>query len=247
MFKIRHMGCESRHNSEFCLMRPNGFSTYLALYVKTKAVFFIDGQAIITEPGMFIVFNKNSNVHYKSAEDEYIDDWIYFDCDEPPTVEFSHPYYFSNRIPIADYTRLICDSYYRRSEKACSHLMSAMFSDISVVTGSADVKGSHYRELAEMRRLIYVSPELDWSVPEMAKMLHVSDAYLQELYKTTFGVSCRADVINSRIEAAKSLLDGTSLSVSEVGYRCGYNSAVHFSRQFSRITGCQPSKWKQRN
>lgn len=246
MYKIVHMGCNSAHSKDFFINRPNGFRHYLALFVKTPAIFTLNGEDRLTEPDMFIVFDKNSSVQYRSSGGEYIDDWIHFDCDEEPEIEFSHPYYFNSQIPVSDYIRLICDAYYRASTKACSALMNAMFSDIISLTGSSVIKGSHYRELAEMRREIYTNPHQDWSVTNMAKRLHVSAAYLQEIYKNTFGISCRADVINSRIEAAKSLLDETSLSVQEVGFRCGYNSAVHFSRQFSLVTGCQPSKWKQR-
>lgn len=246
MYRIRHMGCDAVHSKDFRLTRPNGFETYLALYVRSQAYFTLNGAEIRTEPDMFILYDKRKPISYRCCGERYVNDWIEFESDEIPAIEFARPYYFSQRIPVSSYTHLICDAYYRRSEKACSQLMSAFFSEISLISGDPGGSGTHYRELTDMRMQIYMTPERDWSVPKMAKSLHISPAYLQELYKSTFGVSCRADVISSRIEAAKTLLDGTTLSVAEVGYRCGYNSPVHFSRQFSAVTGMSPSKWKSR-
>ena len=33
--------------------------------------------------------------------------------------------------------------------------------------------------------------------------------------------------------------------MEEIADRCGYNSPVHFSRQFRKCTGYAPSKWRE--
>ena len=50
--------------------------------------------------------------------------------------------------------------------------------------------------------------------------------------------------ISARIEAAKLLMTDTDLPISEIGERCGYESVVHFSRQFKKITGVSPSAYR---
>lgn len=246
MFKIRHMDCGAVHDRNFQLNRQSGFDCYLALFVKSRAFFTIDGNEIITEPDMFIVYDKGSPIKYRTYGDKYINDWIQFESDSRPNVDFSTPVYAEENIHVSGYMRMICDAFYRRSEQACSYLMYAMFSEISQFTGRQNQRISHFRELTDMRREMYMKPELDWSVNSMAEHIHVSAAYLQELYRNAFGITCGADLICSRIAAAKDLLDGTEMSVEEVGYKCGYNNPVHFSRQFSQITGMPPSKWKKR-
>ena len=77
----------------------------------------------------------------------------------------------------------------------------------------------------------------------MAEELHISPAYIQELYKKTFGISCMNDVIECRISCAKNLLTGSRLSIREIAEKCGYNSNIHFSRQFRANTGMSPSEW----
>ena len=76
--------------------------------------------------------------------------------------------------------------------------------------------------------------------------MHISESYLQELYKKTFGISIGADIIYGRIDTAKMLLLDTELTAAEVGYHCGYNSSVHFSRQFSKIVGASPAEWRKK-
>ena len=48
------------------------------------------------------------------------------------------------------------------------------------------------------------------------------------------------DLIQARIDAAKSALTGQDISISEVAERLGYANATHFSRQFRQRTGISP-------
>ena len=41
------------------------------------------------------------------------------------------------------------------------------------------------------------------------------------------------------------MLAQTNLTMEEIADRCGYNSPVHFSRQFRKCTGYAPSKWRE--
>ena len=72
----------------------------------------------------------------------------------------------------------------------------------------------------------------------------LSSIYFQELYKKAFGISCGADIINSRIENARRLLSETAYTIEQIAERCGYNNSIHFSRQFKQVMGAAPSKWR---
>ena len=61
-----------------------------------------------------------------------------------------------------------------------------------------------------------------------------------------FGISCGADIINGRIETAKTLLADTCLTVTEIGEKCGYNSSVHFSGQFRQLVGLSPTEYRNK-
>ena len=47
-----------------------------------------------------------------------------------------------------------------------------------------------------------------------------------------------------RITAAAELLISTELSVSEVGFRCGFDNPGYFAKQFRRMTGMTPKKYR---
>jgi AraC-like DNA-binding protein len=51
-------------------------------------------------------------------------------------------------------------------------------------------------------------------------------------------------LIKLRIEKAKELLSYNDQNVSEIAYMLGYSSAAHFSRQFKKLVGLSPSKYK---
>ena len=82
MFYINRMGCSCKHDGSFVLNRPRGYEGYLMLFVKTKAVFEIEGETYNIEPNTFLIYNKNSPQLYRACENEYINDWIQFECSE---------------------------------------------------------------------------------------------------------------------------------------------------------------------
>ena len=81
----------------------------------------------------------------------------------------------------------------------------------------------------------------------MADRLHISEPYLQELFKKAFGESAVSSVIRARISFAKSLLISTDMTVAAIAEKCGYNSTVHFVFFFRRETGFTHVEWKKRS
>ena len=79
----------------------------------------------------------------------------------------------------------------------------------------------------------------------MAADVNMSRSYFQHLYSEVFGVSCMADVISGKIEKAKEILSETGCTVSQVASMCGYDNDEHFMRQFKKIVGVTPTKYRQ--
>jgi AraC-like DNA-binding protein len=88
------------------------------------------------------------------------------------------------------------------------------------------------KSIHDLKTDIYERPDENWSVKLMADMLNISTGHLENTYKSIFGVSCMEDVIVSRITLAKTYLQNSTCSISEIISRCGYRSAEHFYRQF---------------
>lgn len=104
----------------------------------------------------------------------------------------------------------------------------------------------HYAELNKMRSAIYEEPSYNWSVEEICEDLQMSKTYFHRLYFAAFGITCRQDIIESRLLRATELLRTTDLSVTAVSETCGYDSESYFMRQFKKHKGCTPSEYRRR-
>lgn len=76
----------------------------------------------------------------------------------------------------------------------------------------------------------------DISLEQVAKHVHLSPAYLSELFKKETGMSFIDYKTIIRIEYAKKLLE-TSMSISEISGKVGYSDPKYFSKLFKKITG----------
>ena len=111
--------------------------------------------------------------------------------------------------------------------------------DAVCVSGSESKQ--YFRQLSELRREVFVSPEKDWSVEYLAEQLHLSVSRFQHLYREQFSTTFKQDLIKNRMGYAKNLLRNSSRPVAEVAAECGYRKQEHFFRQFKKHTGITPS------
>ncbi len=255
MFEIFCMGCDSVEGSDFEVDRPDGWGAgcYLMLFIKTRAYMTVGGVERIVEPNTFILYNKSSYHKYRAYGDYYINDWMEFDG--PPnfmdglSIRFDTPMTVDNGEAVSSIFHLISDSFFSRSKRGletCSLLIRVMLNTVSDLYPAGNEYNRYHHELLKLRRDIYNYPESDWKIARLAERFHLNKTYFQEIYKRTFGVSCGSDIINSRIDCAKGALLNTGKSMSEIAERCGYSSAVHFSRQFCRVTGYSPTSFRKK-
>ncbi|MBP0987857.1 MAG: helix-turn-helix transcriptional regulator, partial [Oscillospiraceae bacterium] len=66
----------------------------------------------------------------------------------------------------------------------------------------------------------------------------------QHSYKSLFGVSITADISESRVNRAKSLLSTSTMPLRQIAEQCGYHSEFHLMRQFKEQTGMTPSEYR---
>lgn len=81
-------------------------------------------------------------------------------------------------------------------------------------------------------------------ITAIARALHMSPTHLSRLIKRETGIGFRELCIRLRLaEAKRHLLDPT-LSVKEVASLAGFNSTSNFDRDFRRLYGCSPTRWR---
>ena len=83
------------------------------------------------------------------------------------------------------------------------------------------------------------------NVRRLAELIRCSPDYLSNLFHRETG-TCLTDHINAkRIAFAKSLLENSSLNISEIAHACGYNGAGYLTRQFRRRIGKTPREFRR--
>ena len=101
-------------------------------------------------------------------------------------------------------------------------------------------------QLKELRSRIYAEPAGDWDIDKICRGLRISRTYFHRLYHTAFGVTCRQDLIESRLLHAADLLAHSDLSIHAISDACGYDNESYFMRQFRQHRGCTPTEFRRR-
>lgn len=117
--------------------------------------------------------------------------------------------------------------------------------------GRTEPTAAHARDGASMlaqRFLILVQSHFltASSVTEYARMLGVTPNHLTATIKRAFGRPAGLILRERVLLEAQRLLRYSELSVSEVGYRVGFEDASYFSRFFRKQTGQTPVEFRQR-
>ena len=83
------------------------------------------------------------------------------------------------------------------------------------------------------------------SIPIMAKHLDMSSRTFARKFFEELQISPGKWLQQKRIDMAKTLLEKTNLSISEICYRIGYDDPSSFSRLFSKATGMGPNEFRK--
>ena len=86
----------------------------------------------------------------------------------------------------------------------------------------------------------------DFSVDQMAEMLHIGRTKLFGKIKELKGMSPNKLLVSERMKRAAVLLDDVSLNISEVSYKVGIKDASYFNRCFKQYYGMSPKQYRDR-
>jgi len=83
------------------------------------------------------------------------------------------------------------------------------------------------------------------TVVQLASPLNVSPHYLSDMLRTVTGQNTQQHIHEKLIEKAKELLTVTSLTVSEIAYKLGFEHPQSFNRMFKKKTKLSPLDFRQ--
>lgn len=81
--------------------------------------------------------------------------------------------------------------------------------------------------------------------PGLSSHIGLSMKQMNRLYKREVGTTIYNYVISKKIESAKLMLLDTRLTISDIGYKLGYEDPHYFSNLFHSKTGVRPSDFRR--
>ena len=257
--EIISLGYGSVYDENYSIDRAPDKGEHMLLLTRSRGSFVFDGISVILPAETLILYNDTVNRTYSAFEGAFICDWICFSTESDSEFIDSLNLIYNRPICAADpdfvngLIRNICNEYYSINVRRPKLLDGLMRSLLSSAEDFSDRRGAlqqtavepHYAALIELRAKIYRNPQLKWNVDTMAADVNMSRSYLQHIYREVFGVSCISDVISSKIEKAKEILSETSCTVSQVASMCGYDNEEHFMRQFKKVVGVTPTRYRK--
>lgn len=258
MFTINSCGHDSHHPIPCNIEHNPGLPDYLILLIKRDAWVELDGKRHVVHPNAVLIFPPHTYIHYGCDVTGYNDDWIHFvpDKKDPalsevlslPLCRILYPFDFYK---LSEYVRMMSDCYHT----TCSHREEILdaFLRIFFYSLQEELKRSpaspgiqkYYPDFSRLRTQIYNDPAAARTVPELAASLSLSLSYFQHLYRQFFDISCRQDMINARLKMARYYLSNSRMSISALADFCGYESDLHFMRQFKKFVGMTPGEYRR--
>jgi AraC-like DNA-binding protein len=261
IMKIESIGYNHIHDENFIIdRRLCGVEDWLFLLVKTPAIFMQeDGKELVIKKDSFVIYKAHTPHLYRAYNGKYINDWFHFGVNEEEEelfeklciplgkiINLENTYELSSLIHRMAYEYYSSDLHHDEITMNYLHVFFMKLSRLLVMKKdiSSDAFSAKHERFVKLRMDINHYPSYIPSVEKLAEEHFMSSSRLQHIYKKTFGVNIKQDLINSKLTMAKKLLVTTNLSLTEIAVQSGYYNEYHFMRQFKLKTGMTPSEYK---
>ena len=251
---IRHLWPEK---AGFHLRRDHGSGEYVFVHFIGEVDIFLDGETVTVPPHSCILY-RPTTPQYIFSRNNLIHDWFHFMGNPSPILEDADLHPDTLLLPshadfITEIVREMENEFFMQ-KRGYAPLLTAKFSELMLKLSRASkgdrpesVDGSTAERLRKLRGEIFLSLQHPWTVEEMAKQMRLSQSRFHSIYRSMYGNSPMDDLIHARIDSAKNALLYGNQPVSAIAENLGYNNATHFIRQFHRITGTSPLKYRKEN
>jgi AraC-like DNA-binding protein len=240
--------------------RPDGAAqNILILCVRGAGWFDIDGQRGVVKPRHALVIRHGlPHAYGASKTDPWSIHWVHFVGEEADYYTQLMPDgLFELAVSLACATAMertfrqayanLAGGYLGRNVvylgHALRHLLGLLF--YSNRAYSPDLRTVPGRDVQPTIDFMTEHCAAPLRLVDMARHAGLSAVHFSTLFRRQTGMAPVEYFIHLRIRCACRLLDTTTLTVREVGYRVGYEDPYYFSRIFRRLMGLSPRQYRE--
>lgn len=242
---------------QFAWDRGRVLPEYQVLYITQGEGFFeseATGKRKLTAGNVLLLFPGVWHRYRPSRKTGWVEYWVSYNGDYPRRLVERG--FFSPQNPIlntgmddaiAHAYLCLLDRVHREpvgyQQLIAANTMEILASALAAVRisrtgGRAAAAVGHAKIVLEQR----IEEAVD--MENLAKSLHLSYAHFRRIFKQHTGLSPYQYHLQLRINRAREMLHGTTLTVKQVAGQLNFESAYHFSKIFKRKTGMSPTRWR---
>ncbi len=204
---------------------------------------------------MFFIPSQTKHSFYHINENYVTKYWMHFEVkawDDRLFQNLKLPYYIDR----ADDTKIInlFEDIFRQSKENTLASVFRLKADIlSLLADYIDLTGRNHLTLYEENHpefysvISYINDNLHTKITleDLSGRMHMHPNYFIRLFKNRMGTTPLNYINRLRMERAKSLLENTSLSISEIMVQVGFEDLSSFSNFFKHYSGYNPKVFRK--
>lgn len=236
-------------------VQRNMFSSYLLIVMLTGALAWqTRGGRGVARPGQVLLLDCNAP-HSYCAQGRCSFTFVHFTGSQSQAIYEEIERTGGNMIHLPDPNALnetigemlsCMRSDHRLNEGQTSAMIHSMLMQLLEHSGASGEGGVGHP--AVDRAIAHIQAHLmdKLTVEELAACTGYSPSYFSHLFAEETGMSPYQFIVRSRVEHAQQLLMTTRMTVQEVAFQCGFNSAANFCYTFRRMVGVSPHAYRKR-
>lgn len=138
---------------------------------------------------------------------------------------------------------------YSDTDKICKEEIGARMK--LIITLAYDLFKSENNDKSSSSNLIYeickyIDDNAEWisNGNDISEKFSYHSYYINRLIKKNCGITLHSYILKAKINKSIEYLTTTNMPISEIAFKCGFFDTSHYSRNFKKITGYSPSKYR---
>ncbi len=240
---------ETYCNKHFEIRRACSDLNAIEFIIDGSGFLNIEGQHLIPEENDVFILRKGTKHHYKADDDNpWHKYWIVFDGKLAECL-------FDSYLPKNTYIFKNCDlkKYFKEifsisrqniSYEIMSQKIAVILLQIFMYIRTRNT--SKTEDLADIiKRRLDESIEKPYNLDELCKSVNYSKNYIINVFSEKFGITPYQYFIDKKIEAAKSYLAHTNISIGNISKILNYADQQYFSYCFKKAVGISPLAYRK--